>query len=75
MNVTVRVPDGIVIASDSLASQQVQMQLPPLNYDHKCGKCAHEEKLQIQAPPPPFGVPANSSPLALEPANPRPLKS
>ncbi len=64
MNVTVRVPDGIVIASDSLASQQNAIQLPPLNVRHKCGSCGNEEASSIAVPAPPIGVPANSSPLA-----------
>lgn len=64
MNVTVRVPDGLVIASDSLASQQNPIQLPPLAFQHKCGSCGHEENVGLAVPPPPIGVPANSSPLA-----------
>lgn len=64
MNVTVRVPDGIVIASDSLASQQSPIQLPPLAFQHKCGSCGHEENVGLNVPAPPIGVPANSSPLA-----------
>lgn len=64
MNAIVRVPDGIVIASDSLASHQNPLQLPPLNLHHKCGNCGHEEDLGLNVPPPPIGVPVNSSPLA-----------
>lgn len=66
MNVTVRVPDGIVIASDSLASQQNPLQLPPLNvaHHHKCRSCGHEEDVGLNVQAPAIGVPANSSPLA-----------
>jgi len=66
MNVTVRVPDGIVIASDSLASQQNPLQLPPLSvaHHHKCGSCGHEEDLGLAVQAPAIGVPSNSSPFA-----------
>ncbi len=63
MNVTVRVPDGIVIASDSLASQQNQLRLRPAKKKHTCGSCGNEEEVSFDEPPP-IGVPVNSSPLA-----------
>lgn len=62
MNVTVRVPDGLVIASDSLASQQNQLTLLAKT-QHTCGSCGNQEEVSFDEPPP-IGVPANSSPLA-----------
>lgn len=62
INVSVRVPDGIVVASDSLASfvlpvhQQIQVAM-------KCGSCGHENPPGVISTPP-IGLPGNSTPLA-----------
>jgi len=64
MNVIVRVPDGIVVASDSLASQHHQMQIPPVQVPYKCGSCNHEEEITVNVAAPQVGIPVNSSPLA-----------
>ena len=63
MNVSVRVPDGIVIASDSLATSLIPMQAQFQIGPRKCEKCGHEtggEMIQM----PPVGVPGYSTPLA-----------
>lgn len=61
INVSVRVPDGIVIASDSLASSFVPLK-GKIQFDTKCQKCGHEMGRVI--PMPPIGMPGSSTPLA-----------
>jgi hypothetical protein len=62
INVSVRVPDGIIVASDSLASsvlpvhQQIQVAM-------KCGNCGHDSPPGVFNTPP-IGLPGNSTPLA-----------
>ncbi len=63
INVSLKVPDGIVIACDSLATSlmplQAKFQVAPL----KCSQCGHEQPVgPIQMPP--IGVPFSSTPLA-----------
>ena len=62
MNVSVRVPDGIVLASDSLASSvvAVQQQIPVAM---KCQNCGHDNPPGLVLAPP-IGVPGSSTPLA-----------
>jgi hypothetical protein len=62
MNVSVRVPDGIVLATDSLASSIIPVQ-QQVSVALKCGKCGNETPPGIiQVPPVP--VPGSSTPLA-----------
>jgi hypothetical protein len=62
MNVSVRVPDGIVLASDSLAASVVPLQAQ-VAVSMKCQQCGHENPPGvIQVPPVP--VPGSSTPLA-----------
>lgn len=63
VNISIRVPDGVVIASDSLASSlkpiQAQMQLGPI----KCESCDHEMQGGVVQTPL-IAVPGSSTPLA-----------
>lgn len=64
LNITVRVPDGIVIASDSLISQQMQLGIAPFEHVTKCGSCGIDTKTLVQPPGQLPGIPVNSSPFA-----------
>ncbi len=64
LNITVRVPNGIVIASDSLASQQMQLGIAPFEHMAKCGSCGTDTKTLVQPPGLLPGFPVNSSPFA-----------
>ncbi len=63
INISIRVPDGVVIAADSLAtslmSVKANVTVPPV----KCGACGSDVSGQVVQMPP-FGVPGNSTPLA-----------
>ena len=61
-NVSIRVPDGIVVASDSLASSLVAVQ-QQFQLRMKCGNCGHDNPSgPIQTPP--IAIPGSSTPLA-----------
>jgi hypothetical protein len=62
LNVSLCVPDGIVIASDSLATLSEPIS-KKINVDSKCPKCNENIQLKdVQVPP--FSVPSSSFPYA-----------
>jgi hypothetical protein len=62
LNVTLQVPDGIVIASDSLATLSESIS-KKVNVDSKCPKCNEAIQLKdVQIPP--FSVPTSAFPFA-----------
>ncbi|MGD0815925.1 MAG: hypothetical protein ABSA83_20220 [Verrucomicrobiota bacterium] len=62
LNVSLCVPDGIIIASDSLATLNESVN-KRVNVDSKCPKCSEDIQLKdVQIPP--FAVPASSFPYA-----------
>lgn len=63
INVSLRVPDGIVVAADSLATSLVPLQQAVQIGPFKCESCGHEHQGgTVQMPP--IGVPGSSTPLA-----------
>lgn len=63
INVSLKVPDGIVIACDSLATSLMPIQAKFQVTPPKCPDCGKEQPAgQIQMPP--IGVPFSSTPLA-----------
>lgn len=62
INVSVRVPDGIIVASDSLASFVLPLQ-QKIQVAMKCQQCGHDNPPGIINTPP-IGLPGNSTPLA-----------
>lgn len=62
LNVSLCVPDGIVIASDSLATLSEPIS-KKVNVDSKCPKCSEDIQLKdVQVPP--FSIPSSSFPYA-----------
>jgi hypothetical protein len=62
LNVSLRVPDGIVIASDSLATLSEAIS-KKVTVDSKCPKCAEAIQLKdVQIPP--FSIPSSAFPYA-----------
>jgi hypothetical protein len=62
INVSVRVPDGIIVASDSLASFLMPVQ-QQIHVAMKCEQCGHASPPGVIHTPP-IGLPGNSTPLA-----------
>jgi hypothetical protein len=63
INVSIRVPDGVVIGADSLATSLVPLKAQVQLGSIRCEKCKHEmQGGAVQMPP--IGVPGSSTPLA-----------